>query len=141
MNFLLIPFLAFTASITQIKISENQTINSFVIDNKTQLDRKYLALSPADFILVKSIIESTDNDCKDLVTDSIEICKIQVDECYSSCNNIPKQQKNLIRVLKTENKIFKSDIKALKNNNKFLKYVSIVAGSIALSSGVYVVLK
>lgn len=140
MNLIMIPFLMFT-SITQIKVSEYQTLQAHIIDNETKIDRKYLALSPENFILVKSIVESNDNDCKDLITDSVEACNVQLEACWSSCNSIPNDQKRLISVLKRDKSFYEDQTKKLEKINKILTYIAIGTSSIALASGAYIILK
>ena len=142
MNILMIPFLMMT-TITQIKVSETQIIKSQIIspDQSNDIKQKLLALTPENFILIKGIVESIDSDCKDILADSVEACNVQIDNCWSSCNTIPSEQKNLIRVLKLDVEKQKKQIKKLKRHNKIYNYVAVALGSVAIASSTYIILK
>jgi len=142
MNIFLIPFLMMT-TITQIKVSDTQIIQSKIISpgQSNDIKQKLLALTPENFILIKSIVESTDNDCKDILADSVESCNVQIDNCWSSCNTIPAEQKNLIRVLKMDVEKQKKQINKLKRHNKIYNYVAVALGAVALTSSTYIIFK
>ena len=142
MNALMIPFLMMT-TITQIKVSETQIIQSKIISpgQSNDIKQKLLALTPENFILIKGIVESIDSDCKDILADSVESCNVQIDNCWSSCNTIPAEQKNLIRVLKMDVEKQKQHIKRLKRHNKIYNYIAVALGSVAIASSTYIILK
>jgi hypothetical protein len=91
--------------------------------------------------LIKGIVESADNDCKDIINDAVHLCQHQLEGCHETCNNIPEHQKNLIKVLtmKVENQ--DNQIKTLQKRSDFWKYAAIVGSSVALSAGTYILIK
>ena len=141
MNTILIPIFLFSNLITGIQIAKDQVIDSTLIIAGTKVDADYLAFTPDKFILLKTIIEAKADDCKEAIKDSISVCKYQLDVCHSSCDSTPKHYKDMIKTLQYELVSKESDIEALTKHNTALKYIAMVAGSIALSSGAYILFK
>jgi len=141
MNTILIPIFLFSNLITGIQIAKDQVIDSTLIMAGTKADADYLAFTPDKFILLKTIIEAKTDDCKEAIKDSISVCQYQLDVCHSSCDSTPKHYKDMIKTLQYELVSKESDIEALTKHNTALKYIAIVAGSIALSSGAYILFK
>jgi hypothetical protein len=141
MNTILIPIFLFSNLITGIQIAKDQVIDSTLIMAGTKADADYLAFTPDKFILLKTIIEAKADDCKEAIKDSISVCQYQLDVCHSSCDSTPKHYKDMIKTLQYELVSKESDIEALTKHNTALKYIAIVAGSIALSSGAYILFK
>ena len=140
MNVLLIP-LMLASLVNQIQLSDEHTITATILTADSVIDMNYLALTPDDFTILKSIVESTDNRCSKALVESISLCKYQLEACHSTCNSIPAHQKQLIQVLKNDANILKVDVRMLEKQNKILKYTAIIASSIAISSGAYIMLK
>jgi hypothetical protein len=141
MNTILIPIFLFSNLITGIQIAKDQVIDSTLIMAGTKADADYLAFTPDKFILLKTIIEAKADDCREAIKDSISVCQYQLDVCHSSCDSTPKHYKDMIKTLQYELVSKESDIEALTKHNTALKYIAIVAGSIALSSGAYILFK
>ena len=137
MNILLIP-LVLASMVNQIQLSPEHIITADIIRNSSGV---HLALPPDKFSILKAIVESTDNRCSQAVIESIGLCHYQLEACHSTCNSIPAHQKNLIKVLKNDMVVLKADINLLEKQNTFFKYAAIVAGSVALASGTYIILK
>lgn len=138
MNILMIPILLFSTLINEIQISHDRKISAHIINENTKIDMNYLAFSIDDFVILKSIVESNDGECKSIIVDAIEVCKNQVESCHVTCNRIPDYQKRLIASLKVENKIQKLDVKSLEKQNKILRYAAIIAGaSFASATGLF----
>ena len=135
------PIFLFSNLITGIQIAKDQVIDSTLIMAGTKADADYLAFTPDKFILLKTIIEAKADDCKEAIKDSISVCQYQLDVCHSSCDSTPKHYKDMIKTLQYELVSKESDIEALTKHNTALKYIAIVAGSIALSSGAYILFK
>ena len=140
MNILMFP-LILASLVNQIQISPNLTITAHILNEKTVVDMNYLALTPSDFITIKSIVESTDNECKNIINDAIGVCHYQIEACHSTCNSIPDHQKNLIKMLKSQKAILNADIKLLEKQNEFFKYAAIIGGSLAIGASTYIILK
>jgi hypothetical protein len=140
MNVLLIPIIL-SSLINQIQLSENHIINAYIINESTKIDMNYMALTPEDFLLVKSIVESNDTECKSIVTDAIGVCHYQIKACHSTCNSIPEHQKRLIRTLKNDTNVLKADIRLLEKQNSFFKYAAIIGSSLAIGASTYIILK
>jgi hypothetical protein len=140
MNVLLVP-LMWMATLTQIQVSPEMLITGKAITKDTIIDQDYVGLPGDKWILIKSIVESADNDCKDIINDAVHLCQNQLEGCHETCNNIPEHQKNLIKVLtmKVENQ--ENQIKKLEKRSEFWKYAAIVGGSVALSASTYILIK
>ena len=137
---LLVPMM-FLATLTQIQISPTQLIQGIVIKEDSIIDQDYIALYPDKWVLVKSLVESADGECKSIITDAVELCQHQLEGCHETCNNIPDHQKNLIKVLKQKVEDQKLDIKAIEAHERFWRYTAIIAGSVALSASTYILIK
>ena len=140
MNILMFP-LILASLVNQIQISPNLTITAHILNEKTVVDMNYLALTPSDFITIKSIVESTDNECKNIINEAIGVCHYQIEACHSTCNSIPDHQKNLIKMLKSQKAILNADIKLLEKQYEFFKYAAIIGGSLAIGASTYIILK
>ncbi len=140
MNVLLVP-LMWMATLTQIQVSPEMLITGKAITKDTIIDQDYVGLPGDKWILIKSIVESADNDCKDIINDAVYLCQNQLEGCHETCNNIPEHQKNLIKVLtmKVENQ--ENQIKKLEKRSDFWKYAAIIGGSVALSASTYILIK
>ena len=57
MNVLLIP-LMLASLVNQIQLSDEHTITATILTADSVIDMNYLALTPDDFTIVKSIVES-----------------------------------------------------------------------------------
>lgn len=141
MNIILMPFFIFSSLITGIQVSSNQVIKSTVLVTNTKADQDYLAFKPSDFILLKTLVESKNDDCKTAIKDSISICQYQLDTCYSTCDSNPKYYKDMIATLQFDLVNKKDKIKSLAKSNTLLKYVAIGLGSIALTATTYSIIK
>ena len=69
MNVLLVP-LMWMATLTQIQVSPEMLITGKAITKDTIIDQDYVGLPGDKWILIKSIVESADNDCKDIINDA-----------------------------------------------------------------------
>jgi hypothetical protein len=125
----------------QIQVSPELLVQGIPITKDTVIDQDYVGLPSDKWILIKGIVESADNDCKDIINDAVHLCQHQLEGCHETCNNIPEHQKNLIKVLtmKVENK--DNQIKTLQKRSEFWKYAAIVGSSVALSAGTYILIK
>lgn len=137
MNVLLIPMMLMT-TLTQIQVSPELIVQGTAIKHDNE---DYVGLPGDKWILIKGIVESSDNDCKDIINDAVHLCQHQLEGCHETCNNIPEHQKNLIKVLtmKVENQ--DNQIKTLQKRSEFWKYAAIVGGSFALSASTYILIK
>ena len=140
MNVLLIPMMLMS-TLMQIQVSPELLVQGIPINKETVIDQDYVGLPADKWILIKGIVESADNDCKDIINDAVHLCQHQLEGCHETCNNIPEHQKNLIKVLtmKVENK--DNQIKTLQKRSDFWKYAAIVGSSVALSAGTYILIK
>jgi hypothetical protein len=125
----------------QIQVSPELLVQGIPINKETVIDQDYVGLPADKWILIKSLVESADNDCKDIINDAVHLCQHQLEGCHETCNNIPEHQKNLIKVLtmKVENQ--DNQIKTLQKRSEFWKYAAIVGSSVALSAGTYILIK
>lgn len=137
MNVLLIPMMLMT-TLTQIQVSPELIVQGTAIKHNNE---DYVGLPGDKWILIKGIVESADNDCKDIINDAVHLCQHQLEGCHETCNNIPEHQRNLIKVLtmKVENQ--DNQIKTLQKRSDFWKYAAIVGSSVALSAGTYILIK
>lgn len=140
MNIFMIP-LILSSLVNQIQVSPNLTITAHILNENTVIDMNYLALTPTDFITIKSIVESTDHECKNIISEAIGVCHYQIETCHSTCNSIPEHQKNLIKMLKNEKAVLNADIKLLEKQNTFFKYAAIAGGALAIGASTYIILK
>ena len=124
MNIFMLP-LILASLVNQIQVSPNLIITAHILNEDTVVDMNYLALTPTDFITIKSIVESTDNECKNIINDAIGTCHYQIEACHSTCDSIPEHQKNLIKMLKNDKAVLNADIKLLEKQNTFFKYAAI----------------
>ena len=140
MNVLLIPMMLMS-TLMQIQVSPELLVQGIPINKETVIDQDYVGLPADKWILIKGIVESADNDCKDIINDAVHLCQHQLEGCHETCNNIPEHQKNLIKVLtmKVENQ--NNQIKTLQKRSEFWKYAAIIGSSVALSAGTYVLIK
>jgi hypothetical protein len=125
----------------QIQVSPELLVQGIPINKETVIDQDYVGLPADKWILIKGIVESADNDCKDIINDAVHLCQHQLEGCHETCNNIPEHQRNLIKVLtmKVENQ--DNQIKTLQKRSEFWKYAAIVGSSVALSAGTYILIK
>ena len=72
MNVLLVP-LMWMATLTQIQVSPEMLITGKAITKDTIIDQDYVGLPGDKWILIKSIVESADNDCKDIINDAASL--------------------------------------------------------------------
>jgi len=137
MNVLLIPMMLMT-TLTQIQVSPELIVQGTAIKHNNE---DYVGLPGDKWILIKGIVESADNDCKDIINDAVHLCQHQLEGCHETCNNIPEHQRNLIKVLtmKVENQ--DNQIKTLQKRSDFWKYAAIIGSSVALSAGTYILIK
>jgi hypothetical protein len=140
MNVLLIPMMLMS-TLMQIQVSPELLVQGIPINKETVIDQDYVGLPADKWILIKSLVESADNDCKDIINDAVHLCQHQLEGCHETCNNIPEHQRNLIKVLtmKVENQ--DNQIKTLQKRSDFWKYAAIVGSSVALSAGTYILIK
>ena len=140
MNVLLIPMMLMS-TLMQIQVSPELLVQGIPINKETVIDQDYVGLPADKWILIKGIVESADNDCKDIINDAVHLCQHQLEGCHETCNNIPEHQRNLIKVLtmKVENQ--DNQIKTLQKRSDFWKYAAIVGSSVALSAGTYILIK
>ena len=140
MNVLLIPMMLMS-TLMQIQVSPELLVQGIPINKETVIDQDYVGLPADKWILIKGLVESADNDCKDIINDAVHLCQHQLEGCHETCNNIPEHQKNLIKVLtmKVENQ--DNQIKTLQKRSDFGKYAAIVGSSVALSAGTYILIK
>lgn len=140
MNVLLIPMMLMS-TLMQIQVSPELLVQGIPINKETVIDQDYVGLPADKWILIKSLVESADNDCKDIINDAVHLCQHQLEGCHETCNNIPEHQRNLIKVLtmKVENQ--DNQIKTLQKRSNFWKYAAIIGSSVALSAGTYVLIK
>ena len=140
MNVLLIPMMLMS-TLMQIQVSPELLVQGIPINKETVIDQDYVGLPADKWILIKGIVESADNDCKDIINDAVHLCQHQLEGCHETCNNIPEHQKNLIKVLtmKVENQ--NNQIKTLQKRSEFWKYAAIIGSSVALSAGTYILIK
>ena len=137
MNVLLIPMMLMS-TLMQIQVSPELLVQGTPIKHNNE---DYVGLPGDKWILIKGIVESADNDCKDIINDAAHLCQHQLEGCHETCNNIPEHQRNLIKVLtmKVENQ--DNRIKKLQKRSDFWKYAAIVGSSVALSAGTYILIK
>lgn len=140
MNVLLIPMMLMS-TLMQIQVSPELLVQGIPITKDTVIDQDYVGLPSDKWILIKGIVESADNDCKDIINDAVHLCQHQLEGCHETCNNIPEHQRNLIKVLtmKVENQ--DNQIKTLQKRSDFWKYAAIVGSSVVLSAGTYILIK
>lgn len=140
MNVLLIPMMLMS-TLMQIQVSPELLVQGIPINKETVIDQDYVGLPADKWILIKGLVESADNDCKDIINDAVHLCQHQLEGCHETCNNIPEHQRNLIKVLtmKVENQ--DNQIKTLQKRSEFWKYAAIVGSSVALSAGTYILIK
>jgi hypothetical protein len=137
MNVLLIP-LILASMVNQIQLAPDNVITADIVRSP---DGVYLTLPPDKFSVLKAIVESTDNRCSQAVVESIGLCNYQIEACHATCGSTSQQQRNLRQVLENDITVLKADINLLEKQNTFFKYAAIVAGSVALASGTYIILK
>lgn len=137
MNVLLIPMMLMS-TLMQIQVSPELLVQGTAVKHNNE---DYVGLPSDKWILIKGIVESADNDCKDIINDAVHLCQHQLEGCHETCNNIPEHQRNLIKVLtmKVENQ--DNQIKTLQKRSDFWKYAAIVGSSVALSAGTYILIK
>ena len=140
MNIFMLP-LILASLVNQIQVSPDLIITAHILNEDTVVDMNYLALTPTDFITIKSIVESTDHECKNIISEAIGTCHYQIDACHSTCNSIPQHQKNLIKMLQNEKTVLNADIRLLEKQNTFFKYAAIVGGTLAIGASTYIILK
>jgi hypothetical protein len=141
MNAIMIPIFLFSSLITGIQVAPDKVIDSTVIMNGTKADNDYLAFTADKFILLKTLVEAKANNCQAAIKDSIAVCQYQLDTCHSTCDSNPDYYKQTIRMLSDDVESKKRTIKRLNTNNTILKYVAIAAGTLALSTSAYIIIK
>jgi len=141
MNAIMIPIFLFSSLVTGIQVVPDKVIDSTVIMSGTKADNDYLAFTADKFILLKTLVEAKANNCQAAIKDSIAVCLHQLDTCHSTCDSNPDYYKQTIRMLSEEVESKKRTIKRLNTNNTILKYVAIAAGTLALSTSAYIIIK
>ena len=141
MNVILLPMFLFSSLMTGVQVSPHQVIDSTVLIAGSTVDKDLLAFTPDQFILLKTLVESKSNDCKEAIKESISVCQYQLDTCYSSCDSTPKYYKDLINTLKLDVTDKHSEIKRVTKHNTFLKYLAISMGSLAVGMTTYTIIK
>ena len=141
MNLFLIPLLIMSALPTQIQIAPGQFITAKKIKKGFVIDQPYLGLTLTQFSTLRSVVHSSDGQCKDAVSTSMKMCDVQLDICHDTCNSTPEDNRNLIKVLKHDNTLLKADVKFLETRSEILTYIAIGAGAFALGAGGYIILK
>jgi len=141
MNAIMIPIFLFSSLVTGIQVAPDKVIDSTVIMSGTKADNDYLAFTADKFILLKTLVEAKANNCQAAIKDSIAVCQYQLDTCHSTCDSNPDYYKQTIRMLSDEVESKKRTIKRLNTNNTILKYVAIAAGTVALSTSAYIIIK
>jgi len=137
----MIPIFLFSSLVTGIQVAPDKVIDSTVIMSGTKADNDYLAFTADKFILLKTLVEAKANNCQAAIKDSIAVCQYQLDTCHSTCDSNPDYYKQTIRMLSDEVESKKRTIKRLNTNNTILKYVAIAAGTVALSTSAYIIIK
>ena len=137
MNVLLIPMMLMS-TLMQIQVSPELLVQGTPIKHNNE---DYVGLPGDKWILIKGIVESADNDCKDIINDAVHLCQHQLEGCHETCNNIPEHQRNLIKVLTMKVEKKDNQIKTLQKRSDFWKYAAIVGSSVALSAGTYILIK
>lgn len=133
MNVLLLP-LVMSILPHQIRLTDNSILTAKIFRAGDVSTGKFLAFNMTEFSLIKSIVESSDNNCKSALNDTIAICKHQLETCHDTCNAIPDDEKLFIRALEKEIESTKRDLDYYKNRSEIFKYVVIGVGAIALTS-------
>lgn len=133
MNVLLLP-LVMSILPHQIRLTDNSILTAKIFRAGDVSKDNFLAFNMTEFSLIKSIVESSDNNCKSALNDTIAICKHQLETCHDTCNAIPDDEKLFIRALEQEIESTKRDLDYYKNRSEIFKYVVIGVGAIALTS-------
>ena len=133
MNVLLLP-LVMSILPHQIRLTDNSILTAKIFRVGDVSTGKFLAFNMTEFSLIKSIVESSDNNCKSALNDTIAICKHQLEVCHDTCNAIPDDEKLFIRALGQEIESTKRDLDYYKNRSEIFKYVVIGVGAIAITS-------
>ena len=133
MNVLLLP-LVMSILPHQIRLTDNSILTAKIFRAGDVSTGKFLAFNMTEFSLIKSIVESSDNNCKSALNDTIAICKHQLEVCHDTCNAIPDDEKLFIRALEKEIETTTRDLDYYKNRSEIFKYVVIGVGAIALTS-------
>lgn len=133
MNVLLLP-LVMSILPHQIRLTDNSILTAKIFRAGDVSKDNFLAFNMTEFSLIKSIVESSDNNCKSALNDTIAICKHQLETCHDTCNAIPDDEKLFIRALEKEIESTKRDLDYYKNRSEIFKYVVIGVGAIALTS-------
>lgn len=118
----------------QIRLTDNSILTAKIFRAGDVSKDNFLAFNMTEFSLIKSIVESSDNNCKSALNDTIAICKHQLETCHDTCNAIPDDEKLFIRALEQEIESTKRDLDYYKNRSEIFKYVVIGVGAIALTS-------
>lgn len=134
MNVFLLPFFLSVVLPHQIQLTDDSILTPKIFRAGDIVTSDYLAINPTNWILLKSIVESSDNNCKSALNDTIAICKHQLETCHDTCNAIPDDEKLFIRALETEIETTKRDLDYYKKRSEIFKYVVIGVGAIALTS-------
>tara|TARA_R100000951_G_C2520888_1_gene143369 strand:+ start:72 stop:497 length:426 start_codon:yes stop_codon:yes gene_type:complete len=141
MNAILIPLFFLSVLPNEIKLSEQNKIKGHIITPGHVVKRGALCLFKTDWIILKSIVENTNTNCKNIVLETANTCKKEIKRCRDDFQNLPHDQELLIKSLKVD--ISEKDLIISKNKKtiEVLKYIAIGAGAVALSSGAYIIFK
>jgi|AACY02.8.fsa_nt_gi hypothetical protein len=132
------PFLFFVASVTQIQLTSQHTIQSHIIPAFTTVQSDFVGFEKKHYIIIKAFLESQDKQCKSLIGEAIATCQKQIETCDCS---ISSDKEILIKALQTDLKTTQEQLKQSRQYSKLFKYLSIGFASVALSSSAYIILK
>jgi len=133
MNVLLLP-LVLSVLPHQIKLTDNSILTAKIFRAGDVSNDNFLAFNMTEFSLIKSIVESSDNNCKSALNDTIAICKHQLEVCHDTCNAIPDDEKLFIRALEKEIESKNRSVDFYKKRSEIFKYVLIGVGAVAITS-------
>ena len=141
MNLFLIPLFILATLPNEIQLSPNTKIKGHILKPPEVLKRNVIGVIPSDWSILKAIVESSNKKCKDVISQTVDTCKNEIDRLKDDLNNYPQNQQLLIDALKADIKDKDLIIKENREKIELLKYISIGVGAIAISSSAYIILK
>tara|TARA_Y100001972_G_C7641395_1_gene322248 strand:+ start:844 stop:1269 length:426 start_codon:yes stop_codon:yes gene_type:complete len=141
MNLFLIPFFILATLPNEIQLSAKTKITGYILKPGETIKYNNIGVLPLDWSILKSIVESSNKKCKNILFQTVDTCKIEIDRLKNDLNNYPQNQQLLIDALKIDIKEKNLTIKKNQAKIQVLKYVAIAAGTIAITSSAYIILK
>lgn len=141
MNLFLIPLFILATLPNEIQLSPNTKIKGYILKPPEVLKRNVIGVIPSDWSILKAIVEGSNKKCKDVISQTVDTCKNEIDRLKDDLNNYPQNQQLLIDALKADIKDKDLIIKENREKIELLKYISIGVGAIAISSSAYIILK